>query len=529
MAHLCIAVMVDDPDLARPQLAQSREHGADLVELRLDLMTDRPDEARDLVDGCPLPCIVTCRHASEGGGFEGDESDRIALYRAVCAADAPPRYLDVELASYLRDADLRHAVNDLVDTDEANTAVRPRLILSVHDFERRPADLSKKLIAMLDEPRCTVMKIAHRARSLRDNAELFELLRTRGKPTIALGMGEFGLMSRVLASKYGGLLTFAGLSADSVTAPGQPSADELIERYRFRSIGRSSAVYGVVGWPVGHSMGPAIHNAAFEHAAYDGVYLPLPVAEGWESFKATMLTLLDGDAPILAGASVTIPHKQHLVRLAIDEGWDIDPLAKAIGAANTLTWQGDTWRISNTDAPAIAMCMREALGRPDLKDVAALVIGAGGAARAAVAALLGGGARVMLVNRSRDRAEALAADIAELGAVEVVDQSGGPAASPELIVQATSVGMQGGPDESGCPADQAWLEPRPAVVETVYNPVETPLVLRARGAGCPVVTGDAMFVQQAALQFEAWSGREAPLGVYRTVLARCLGDAAPPG
>lgn len=528
MAHLCIAITVDDPELVKRQLADAREHGADLVELRLDTMTDRPDEARDLVNGCPLPCVVTCRHASEGGEFEGDESDRIALYRAVCAADAPPRYLDVELASYQRDAGLRHAINDLVDTDDTNAAVRPRLILSVHDFEGRPADLNKRLIAMLDESRCTVMKIAHRARSLRDNVELFELLRTRGKPTIALGMGDFGLMSRVLAGKYGGLLTFAGLTGDTVTAPGQPSADELVERYRFRSIGRQTDVYGVVGWPVGHSMGPVIHNAAFEHAKCDAVYLPLPVAEGWESFKATMLTLLDDDAPILSGASVTLPHKQHLVRLGEEEGWEIDPLVKAIGAANTLSRQGETWRVSNTDAPAIAMCMREALGRADLEDVAALVIGAGGVARAAVAALLEGGARVTITNRSQDRAEALVSDFAELGAVELIEWNAAASSTPELIVQATSIGMSGGPDESGCPADQGWLETGPAVVETVYNPVETPLVARARAAGCSVVTGDAMFVQQAALQFEGWTGRDAPLAVYRTVLARHLGGTEAP-
>ena len=124
-----------------------------------------------------------------------------------------------------------------------------------------------------------MIKIAWLARSLRDNLEAFELLRTRRKPMIALCMGRFGLMSRVLAPKFGGFLTFASLDGSSGTAPGQISISDMKKLYRWDALSPSTKVYGVVGSPIMHSMSPAIHNAGFEAVGFDGVYLPMLVNE----------------------------------------------------------------------------------------------------------------------------------------------------------------------------------------------------------------------------------------------------------
>jgi 3-dehydroquinate dehydratase/shikimate dehydrogenase len=219
----------------------------------------------------------------------------------------------VELAAFERDAQFRGRLRHLLE-QKAVSEQAIRLILSTHDFHGRPRDLLQKIEAMSNEPLCAVTKIAWHARSLRDNIEAFELLRARGKPMIALCMGQFGLMSRVLAGKFGGFLTFASDHATEVTAPGQPTIAELKQLFRFDQIKPTTKVYGVIGWPVEHSRSPQHHNAGFERIGFDGVYLPLPIPSEYEHFKATVGALIDGDALNFRGASVTIPHKENLVR-----------------------------------------------------------------------------------------------------------------------------------------------------------------------------------------------------------------------
>src|SRR6266550_54334 len=174
------------------------------------------------------------------------------------------------------------------------------------------------------------------ARTIRDNLEAFEILRHRAKPTIALCMGEHGLISRVLAKKFGGFLTFASLSKDAETAPGQITIGDMKRLYRWDAIGARTKVYGVVASPVMHSMSPAIHNAAFEAVGHDGVYLPMLVNEGYESFKAFMESFLAFGALDLAGLSVTLPHKENALRYLKEVGAEVEGLAEEIGAVNTI-------------------------------------------------------------------------------------------------------------------------------------------------------------------------------------------------
>lgn len=539
--------MVDDPAAAVTDAQAARDAGADIVELRIDSFfpgsegdaedTLRIEQLRSLIADCPLPVILTCRSAEEGGDYDGDEVDRVSLLEKLCVnVEHPPAYLDFELAAYQRSANIRQKINLCVDHPKQQRDVRTRLILSMHDFERRPPDLMRRLADAWAEPAASVVKFAYRCRSIRDNLEIFEILRDSPKPTIGLGMGEFGLMSRVLAPKFGGFLTFASLRDSAATAPGQPTISDLLGMYRIRSIGKDTKVYGVIGWPVSQSMSPLIHNAGFEARGWDGVYLPMPVPDSDEAFKATVLALMDDHELGFCGASVTIPHKQRLrevPRMAPDTLFWSDEMSELAGAANTIAMgsmeDGDSLelRTHNTDAEAVLSCLTEPSA--PLSGRKFCVYGAGGAARAVVLPLLNRGAVVELRYRTREPAERLQKDAAALqGTLDLVSMSdpSGPAA--EAYINCTPVGMAGGPDPEGLSIpvhDLAGkLPPETVFFDTVYNPIETPMLKAAREHGFRTIDGVEMFVRQAAAQFELWTGEQAPMQLFdRLVRERLSG------
>lgn len=537
--------MVDDPDAALADAREARVIGADIIEFRVDrIFHGEADEegaaaiAR-LAAESPLPCIITCRAAHEGGEYDGDDAARIALYEHLGASTTPPRYIDLELSTYTRSANLRQKVHLATDWPAEQRDPAPRLILSFHDFNTRPATLLKTLADMRELPAAKVLKLAWKARSIRDNLEAFDILRERDRPTIALCMGEFGLMSRILAPKFGAFLTFASLRDAAATAPGQPAIRELLDLYRFRSITPATRTYGVIGWPVAHSRSPHLHNAGFEAIDHDAVYLPLPVPPEWEHFKATLAALLDHEPLNFRGASITLPHKEHLVRFARQDTarrWAIDPIVERCGAANTIIVNDDgSCRIDNTDAHAAVAVIRSMTAQRDGHSLASqriAIIGAGGVARAVAAGLLEAGATITIYNRTPGRAQRLADDLSASAAASPVRGAATaepwenlPSAACEIFVNCTSMGMAGGPDPAASPIDPAALSRLPAttaIFDTVYNPPETPLILAANARGMRTATGVGMFVEQAALQFERWTAATAPRALFHKVALESL-------
>jgi 3-dehydroquinate dehydratase/shikimate dehydrogenase len=511
---VCVPITVHALESAVAEAIRSVEHGADLVELRADGFFSGDDPAaaaamiRSITAASPLPVIVTCRSQAEGGEYEGDDDALAAFYRAVCDphdAARLPRYIDVEHARFQRSAALRQAVRQIVADTSSGGHGNPSLILSFHDFNGRPADLFRKLATMREHAEPAVIKVAFRARSLRDALEALHLPDSSDRPMISLAMGEFGLISRVLAPKFGGMLTFASLRAATVTAPGQPTMAELLNLYNFHAIKPRTRVYGVVGWPLSHSRSPEFHNAAFRARGIDAAYLPLPIASGesdlesYASFKATILELLADDKLEFRGCSVTLPHKVNLLRLAEEQRWRIDPLAAAAGAANTLVVGDSGNLVFNSDVSAIIAALANH-PRPRI----AVVLGAGGAARAAIAALQSLGASIRVAARDSTKARAVAAD-----AATVVPWDSPLAADVDLVINCTPVGMSSGsaPDESPVSREQLAVLPRSAVVfDTVYTPPVTPLLTAAQELGLATISGEAMFAAQAAKQFEAWTG-----------------------
>ncbi len=582
---LCVPILVHDEAAAMADALAARDAGADLVEFRIDeFFTGSTDSASGelddaqvktvlrLVAGSPLPCIVTCRSATESGGVGGygdDEMARVSLYERLGTAasvsdtrshapgsgelkEHPPRYLDFEYAAYTRSANIRQKISlGVTHPAQVRRDVTTGLILSTHDFDSRPVDLTRRVLKMQQEPAASVVKFAFRARSLRDNLEVFDLLqdnRERGeKPMIGLAMGEFGLMSRVLAPKFGGFLTFASLRKASTTAPGQPTVRELIDLYRFRSIKPATKVYGVIGSPaaVAHSLSPLVHNAGFEAIGWDGVYLPLPIAADdssdentYLSFKATLDALLDHEGLGLAGASVTMPFKEALCRWA---SWD----THAEGSANTLlvhtSWDVDSHchvdRVltRNTDSSAVRALLDAALGHLSGKTVG--VVGAGGVARAAVWACASRGANVCIFNRRPERAQALADRYnqklhrGDQGRVSVEPLDALRAARADAVINCTSLGMRGGKNEQGhstasdlaAPVAEMLALPEHCVFfDTVYNPVDTPMLRAARERGFRTIDGVSMFVEQAAAQFTLWTGQPAPKALFERICREAL-------
>lgn len=560
---ICVPVMVHSVEQAFAQALAAAEAGADIVEFRIDEFFSGDLEApaggphrtvldlEQLIGRSPLPVIFTCRAAAESGGFggyDGHEDARVSLYERL-GAGAPsgldrahaPAYLDFEWAALARSANIRQKVRLAVRHDDQLRAVTPRLILSTHDFTGRPSDLSRRLLAMHTEDAASVVKVAFHARTLRDNLDIFDLLRERQRPMIALAMGEFGLLSRVLAPKFGAFLTFAALRPAATTAPGQPTVSDLLNLYRFRSIRPSTRVYGVVGWPVGHSLSPLVHNAAFERTGHDGVYVPLPIPTSAAAdqspqaqsdddllFKTTLLSLLEHEPLQLSGLSVTLPHKERLVRLAREQGWHLDDGSKATGAANTLLVRresaGVTISVVNTDIDAAVCLLRDALGSLAGRSVA--VVGAGGVGRAIAWGLASAGAHVHLFARNARNAHVAAADISA-----TLPSGSGHIRSASLLadthleghhayVNATPVGMSGGPDPLGVPFIVRGATPSnaPVVFDTVYNPAITPLLAlaaaplgsptstRGTGWGCRTIDGVSMFVRQALAQSRLFTG-----------------------
>jgi len=542
MTLIAASIAIHEPgeipfDLQRA--ADAVGSGAHLIEWRIDGLAAHADglaAVARLVRESPVPCIVTCRAQREGGDYTGDESARAHLLAELVRSDAPPRYIDVELSAIQRDPIAWQPLMSLLE-EHRTRDLHASLILSSHDFKGRPPDLLQRIETMASHPLCSIIKVAWQARSLRDNLEAFDLLReigSRHKPMIALCMGPFGLLSRVLAPKFGGFLTFAVDREMEVTGPGQPTIEELLKLYRFNRITPKTRAYGVIGWPVSHSQSPAIHNAGFEAIGFDGVYLPLPIPPEYEHFKATVGDLIDHKGLNFSGASVTLPHKENLVRFARERGGRIEPLTERIGAANTLVvGSAGGLECLNTDCPAAieSLCSGMGIDRSELATKTIAVIGAGGVARAMIAGLIEVGARVTIFNRNHDNAAHLAAAFADqiaargdgssIGSVSAMPMAELEQRRFDVIINCTPIGMSGGPMPNDLPLPRdVSMDDMVTVMDTVYTPARTPLIQEGEARGARVIMGVDMFVRQASLQFEKWTGAPGPRATFEYVLRR---------
>ncbi len=455
--------------------------GADMVELRLDGVTD-VDVAGALADR-RLPVIVTCRPRWQGGMFDGDETTRLAILERAWELGA--EFVDVE--------------DGAAEAFVARVHGR-RIVRSYHDFEGMPADAEARL-RRLAQSGAEIVKLAVTAHRLADVVTLKHLAAQVAGRGVLLAMGPAGVTSRLLAARLGSRWTYAG---DHV-APGQLPLARMRDEFRVQAIGADTAIYGVVGRPVEHSLSPAMHNAAFQAAGLDAVYVPLAAAD-FDDFLAF------ARAFDVRGASITAPFKQDAWKTARST----DALAARLGAVNTLKAGDGGWEARNTDVEGF---LAPLAGR-DLSRQRVAVLGAGGAARAVTEALHGRAARVTVYAR---RPEAAAAVGQLTGAATGAWPP--PADAWDLLVNTTPVGTT--PDVSRAPiALDGALDGR-LVYDLVYNPPDTALLSRARALGADTIGGLPMLVAQAAAQFQWWTGTPPSLSrMHEAALAR-LAPAIP--
>jgi 3-dehydroquinate dehydratase/shikimate dehydrogenase len=479
-----VCVTVTAPTVAELRQARDAAADADLVELRLDTVRD-PSVAAALA-GRRRPVIVTCRSRAEGGQFQGSEEERRRILGDALALGA--EYVDVEW---------RAGFDDLL-----TLAGGRRIVLSYHDFDGMPADLPGIARAMRSAG-ADIIKIAGKARRLSDCVSLMELGASIGRQgnAVLIAMGEAGLVSRILAGRFGSLWTYTG----PFSGIGQLTPTALLDEYRFRHINANTRLYGLVGSPISHSVSPAMHNAAFRAARIDAVYLPLPATDA-EDF--TRFAHAFG----VKGASVTIPFKVPLYE-RVDEA---DSVARRIGAINTLRMDDGRWLGANTDAAGFLQPLGERAVL--LRGTRAAILGAGGSARAVAVALASSGAEVTVYARDRAKAE----DVALLVGAAAGDWPPAPG-SWDLAVNCTPVGMHPRVDSSPLPATALtgrW------VYDLVYNPPLTQLLHDAELAGCRTIGGLDMLVAQAHEQFHWWTNMRPAAGVMRSAALRRLSEFA---
>ncbi|MFP4407970.1 MAG: type I 3-dehydroquinate dehydratase [Spirochaetaceae bacterium] len=489
---ICLTATQKSPAEAATAIEANRPW-IDMVELRLDFWNLQDPKLFE--DELPrdLPRIVTLRRVSDGGRFALSETKRADLL-TVALERLRPEYVDLE--------------DDFCNTREGSEllafarSLGCRIVRSVHDFEGTPEELADR-IRRLDAAEGDVTKYAVTTAS---TADLLTLHRAAeavfraepGRERVLLGMGTYGVPSRLLPSRFHAAWTYCSAPDPGTTpgAPGHLSPRELIERFAHREAEAGEPLFAILGDPVLHSGSPSYHNRRFREKGAPGAYIAFPA----DLLDPTMELL---DRLGFRGLSVTIPHKEGVIPF-LERA---EESVRAMGACNTLLRSSaGGWRGLNTDVPGFLGPLKREL--PELRALRALVIGAGGAARAVVFALLQEGVELTVANRTRMRGEALIEELLAGGG-----GAGGAGVAPralslndpvlprtpfDLIVQTTSVGMDGLSE----PLPELPIGPGQLVYDIIYTPPETPLILRARAAGARTIAGGRMFEAQAAAQFD---------------------------
>ncbi|HVX84305.1 MAG TPA: type I 3-dehydroquinate dehydratase [Phycisphaerae bacterium] len=528
MTKICVPVFVKggvDVEEAIARAEEALEGVEGMVELRCD--TASVKGMLGAIDVARVPVIVTVRPTWEGGFSQKSDAERIGLWEAAMEAGA--EYVDVELEAWEKSGAIREAIGDAAEKNGT------RLIVSNHCFGGRPKDLAERVGRLRAVREARVLKMAWKAESLVDAIDALRMVAENrnvdGRPLVALAMGEEGLISRVLAKKFGAPFTFGVAERGKESAPGQPTVAELRERFRWEAQGERTGVCGVVGWPVGHSLSPDIHNAGFAAVGADAVYVPLAVRPGAEAFTGAVEALRGCGGMNLRGLSVTIPHKESAMAYAEKHGAEVDALSRHIGVVNTLVWRGERGgglKALNSDLGGALDALVGAWGgtRESLRGKRVAVLGAGGAGRAIVAGLAAAGATVVVYNRTLEKGQALAEAFGGTegkvvaAAWEKLGQS-----CCEAYINCTPVGMH--PHVNETPMEPITSGPcawgaGTVVFDTVYNPAMTKFLKLSRQAGATIVPGTEMFVRQAAVQFEEFTGKAAPVEAFRRVMGAVM-------
>ncbi len=490
--RICIALGMPDVRTLLEHARREAEAGEQFLEFRLDFL-DNPRKGAEAIAGfleqfpdCIL--LATCRRHQNHGKFNGSIEEQFAILDAAVTSGAHAIDIEIETAEIAHEK-LHHFRG------------RAQVIVSYHNFEATPP--MDTVVSRMLKAQADAYKIVTTARKPSDNVRVLAAAKALPKQRlVVLAMGELGFPTRVLSPVFGGFYTYAAPMCADGTAAGQVSAKFLRHLYRVEKLKKSAKIYGVIAEPVRHSISPAVHNRAFQARRIDAVYLPFLVAPAFLRDFFAMADRLP-----LAGFSVTIPHKQKIIRY-LDT---VDPLARRIGAVNTVWRKAGKWRGTNTDAAGVTGPLSRLMR---LQNASVLIVGNGGAARGAACALNDAGAKIAVVGRNPDRVRALA----KIANAEPLVKEQLAGRKFDAVVHATPLGMF--PHVNECFFDGDI--PGEVVFDMVYNPMETVLLKRAREQGKTTLPGIDMFIEQAVRQFEIWTGETAPRSVMHKAALEAL-------
>ncbi len=491
---ICVVIGRTRHKMVQIEIQEAGKQGARLIELRLDYLAKAPDFSRLLADK-PCSMIATVRRNSDGGKWNRGEDERRTLIRQAIVAGFD--WVDLE--------------TDVADAIPRYKEVKR--IVSYHNMREVPADLAA-IHAKMCKQDADIVKLAVRAHNPADNLRVLNLLKKAIRPTVAICMGDVGMPSRVLGPLYGTPFTYCAFNKERGIAPGLLSFGELKHVYHYEDINPQTKVYGVIGDPVAHSLSPHLHNTVFSRLGINAVYLPFRVP------RTDLAAFLEQfEALPVHGYSVTIPHKEGAAELAYRR----DETVEYTKSANTLI-RGEDGHFTayNTDYQAVLDTLRAELPRPQdggpaqLDSKVVLILGAGGMARTVAHALHRERAVVTIISRTLDRAQKLAEEVG----CRQAEWEARHSLMADVVINCTPVGMHPNVDES--PLHHSYFKTGLTVFDTVYTPETTLLIKEARERGSYTITGVDLFVRQAALQFELFTGVQAPVDKMRSVVRRLL-------
>jgi|TARA_B100001964_G_scaffold244798_1_gene327985 3-dehydroquinate dehydratase/shikimate dehydrogenase len=489
--EICIPITAKTVEKAIEDLKEA-EKIVDLVELRIDYIKNIDNEKLEkLIQSKKNKIIVTCRSKSLGSNFKGNEKERIDLLKKAVELDAD--LIDIELESG------NGTIKGLIKNKN-----KTRIIVSHHNSKETPKleELNDKY-SEIKKLNPDIVKIVTNAKSVNDNFKIFRLLKGKND-LIAFCMELRGHISRILAPKYGSLVTFASSGNEKESAPGQITIDEMKNVYNIDSIDKDTKVVGIIGEFAEDSMSKYMHNPSFKEEKLNYVYVPFKVEK--EELKEFIKNMREFN---FRGSSVTIPHKVEVMKY-IDE---VDDTAEKVGAVNTLVENDGKLNGYNTDYYGAVQALKE---KTPLKEKEVFVIGTGGAGRAVVYGLKKENAEVTVTDINAGKAKLLAKEFdVKFENIEKMEEL---VKKNEIIINATSVGMTPNINESII--KEKDLVKGTLIMDVVYNPVNTKFVQHAKNAGCKTVTGDRMLIHQAIGQFKLWTGKEPDFKLMESALLK---------
>ncbi len=492
---------------------------ADIIELRCDyLFTANRIILRKLlrfVRSCKKPVIVAPRDRKQGGAGIIDNITKIELILESIKQKADYFDIEADKLKLLKKVDIDDIRKELEDDYGVDIRkfekdmMKTKFIVSYHNFKKTPDVISvyKKIRkdAKKYKLKNYVIKVVTLANVIEDNAKIFKLLELAKKdkqPIVAFCMGNYGEISRVLCAKYGSLFTFGCLEETKKAAPGQINAELLKNIYRVNKQDTATKVFGLIGNPVNESKGYLVHNLCFENKKINAVYVNFLV-DDLKKFLAAYKNRFHG-------FSITMPYKQSIIKYLTKQ----DLNTQKIGAVNTLAINAGKLSGHNTDYDGALGALTKITKLADKK---VLMLGAGGVAKAILAALINEGAIVTVADIDEHKAKLVANSFnaAYCSMKKIAD------VEFDILINATPIGMA--PNVDSMPIGHEILnklDKKKIVFDVVYSPEKTKLLEEAEKHHAITVSGVDMFILQAREQFKLWTGKIPDLRLMKRILVK---------